>query len=44
METEQEIKELKENLKKVKINPLDLKWRIILLVLVICLIIGGYFL
>jgi len=43
METEKEIKQFKENLNKVKLKTISFKWRIGLLILIMLLIVGGYF-
>ena len=43
METEQEIQELKENLKDIELYPFPLWKRIGLLILILLLIGGGYY-
>ena len=44
METDKEVKELEETLKDSVIKTLSLKWRISLLIIIILVIVGSYFL
>ena len=42
MESEQEVKELEEKLKNSEVKTLSLKWRIILLIIIVLIFVGGY--
>ena len=44
METDKEVKELEEKLKNAEVKTFSLKWRIILLIIIILIFVGGYFL
>ena len=43
-ETEQEVKELEETLRNSEIKEISLKWRIIILIVIILVFVGGYLL
>jgi hypothetical protein len=39
----EELNQLETNLKKVELKPIKLKWRLILLAIVLAIIVGSYF-
>jgi len=43
-ETDQEVKELEETLENSEVKEISLKWRIIILIVIILVFVGGYLL